>query len=100
MQVSKTRDSPAAAPDEIAAVAERAVDTARAVGASNAERLAQYVADAVVWTDELPPSAVAYVAAHAADSRSRSSEHDAFAAERALQASWLAERLGLSAQTG
>ena len=90
----------AAAPDEIAAVAERAVDTARAVGASNAERLAQYVADAVVWTDELPPSAVAYVAAHAADSRSRSSEHDAFAAERALQASWLAERLGLSAQTG
>jgi hypothetical protein len=79
-------------------VAERAVEAARAAGAMTAERLAQYVVDAVVWTSELPPSAVAYVAAHAADSRSRSETADAFAAERALQASWLTDRLGLSAE--
>ena len=90
--------SAAASAEELSAAAERAVESAQAAGAATAERLAQYVVDAVVWTNELPPSAVAYVAAHVADSRSRSEVLDAFAAERVLQASWLADRLGLSAE--
>ena len=86
----------AEATDDVAAAAGFAVEAARAAGAANAERLASYAADAVDWTKALPPSGVAYVAAHAADSRSRSDAPDAFAAERALQAQWLAESLGLS----
>jgi hypothetical protein len=82
--------------DEVAAAAAAAVNAAQLAGAGNAERLASYAADAVEWTIALPPSGVAYVAAHAADSRSRADTADAFAAERALQAQWLAERLGLS----
>ena len=97
--VDHARLAAAAAPDEVAAAAESAVDAARAAGATNGERLAQYVVDAVVWTKELPPSSVAYVAAHAADARSRSGEADAFAAERALQASWLTDRLSLAEET-
>lgn len=60
-----------------------------------ARRLAGFVEDAVDWV-ELPPAALAYVAAHAADSRSRATAEDAFAEERALQSQWLAERLRLS----
>ena len=59
-----------------------------------AKRLAGFVQDAVDWV-ELPPAALAYVAAHAADSRSRVSQDDPFEAERSLQSAWLAERLGL-----
>jgi hypothetical protein len=83
--------------DEVGAAAAAAVTAAEDSGAGNAERLASYAADAVEWTTALPPGGVAYVAAHAADSRSRVDEADAFAAERALQARWLAERLDLSA---
>lgn len=86
----------AESPDDVAAAAASAVQAARAAGATNAERLASYAADAVDWTRALPPSGVAYVAAHVADSRSRSDAPDAFAAERELQAQWLADSLGLS----
>jgi len=85
----------ASSPDEVAAAADAAVDAAQRTGAANAERLASYAADAVEWTTALPPSGVAYVAGHAADSRSRADSSDAFAAERALQAKWLAEHLAL-----
>jgi hypothetical protein len=86
----------ASSSDEVAAAAAAALTAAQRVGAGNAERLASYAADAVEWTTALPPSGVAYVAAHTADSRSREDAPDAFAAERALQAKWLAERLDLS----
>ena len=58
------------------------------------KRLAGFVEDAVDWV-ELPAAALAYVAAHAADGRSRVVADDAFAAERSLQSAWLAEHLGL-----
>ena len=82
-------------PDEVAAAAEAAVGASQREGAGNAERLGSYAVDAVEWTKALPPSGVAYVAAHAADSRSRADSADAFGAERALQAQWLAEHLAL-----
>jgi hypothetical protein len=85
----------ASSPDEVAAAAEAAVEATQRAGAGNAERLGSYAVDAVEWTIALPPSGVAYVAAHAADSRSRADSADAFAAERASQAQWLAEHLGL-----
>lgn len=83
-------------PAEIASAAKAAVAAASRAGAVNAERLSAYAEDAVDWEAALPPSGVAYVAAHAADSRSRAGSADDFAAERSLQAQWLAERLGLS----
>jgi hypothetical protein len=83
-------------PDAVAAASAAATAAAAAGGAGSAERLAAYAEDAVGWTAELPPSGIAYVAAHAADSRSRAESADAFAAERALQAGWLDDRLGLS----
>jgi hypothetical protein len=83
-------------PDEITNAAVAAAAAAAAAGAANAERLASYAEDAVGWASSLPPSGVAYVAAHAADSRSRAESADPFATERALQAEWLAERLVLS----
>jgi hypothetical protein len=82
-------------PAEVAAAAHAAVSAAAAAGAANAERLSAYAEDAVEWADSLPPSGVAYVAAHAADSRSRAESADAFTAERAVQADWLVARLGL-----
>ena len=85
----------AGAPEEIASAAAAAIEAARSAGAANAARLAEYAADAVEWADALPPSGVAYVAAHAADARSRSESEDAFADERALQSRTLAELLGL-----
>jgi hypothetical protein len=85
----------ASSPDEVAVAARATADAAQRVGAGNVERLALYALDAVDWTASLPPSGVAYVAAHTADSRSRADSSDAFAAERAIQAQWLAERLGL-----
>jgi hypothetical protein len=92
----------ARSPEAVAVAAAEAVSAARSAGAAkragaaNAERLASYAADAVEWTTTYPPSGVAYVAAHTADSRSRAASDDAFAAERALQAQWLADHLGLA----
>jgi hypothetical protein len=87
-------------PKEIAAAARSAVQAAAAATAANAERLASYAEDAVGWAESLPPSGVAYVAAHTADSRNRRDSADAFAAERAFQADWLVDRLGLSRDGG
>ena len=74
--------------------AAHAVAAALPEDARAARRLAGFVEDAVDWV-ELPPAALAYVAAHAADSRSRPTSDDPFAAERAEQSRWLAERLAL-----
>jgi hypothetical protein len=95
LEAPAARLAEAAEPAEIAAAARAAVAAAATGGATNAERLAAYAEDAVDWAASLPPSGVAYVAAHAADSRSRAESADDFAAERALQAHWLAEALGL-----
>jgi DNA-directed RNA polymerase specialized sigma24 family protein len=86
----------AATPNDVAAAAAPAAAAAQRAGLANAERLGSYAADAVEWTKSLPPSGVAYVAAHTADARSRAESADAFASERVLQAQWLAEHLGLA----
>jgi hypothetical protein len=82
--------------DDLEAVrhAARALEAALPQEARVAGRLAGFVEDAVDWI-ELPPAALAYVAAHAADSRSGPIPDDPFVAERALQSRWLAERLRL-----
>lgn len=61
--------------------------------ARHAGHLATYVLDAVEWLED--PAGVAYVAAHAADSRSAPDDGDPFVRERTLQANWLCEELQL-----
>jgi len=82
--------------DAIAAAAAAAAKAAEDADARVAERLAGYAADAVAWATEYPPSGVAFVAAYAAQARSNHPDVDPFAAERAEQARWLADRLVLS----
>jgi hypothetical protein len=60
-----------------------------------AERLCGFVLDAVEALSAYPPASTAYIAARAANQRSTAAVADPFAAERAWQAQWLVERLGL-----
>jgi hypothetical protein len=64
--------------------------------ARHAGHLASYVLDALAWREDA--AGVAYVAAHAADSRSDPDDDgDPFVREREIQARWLAEALQLVA---
>jgi hypothetical protein len=83
----------AAIPDAAAAAA----DAAYEAGRPNAAVLAELASDAARSVGAVPPAMVGYIAAHAADSRRPAGEEDPFAAERDVQASWLVDRLGLSA---
>jgi hypothetical protein len=82
------------------AVLRTAAESAAAAAADEprtrpAHRLALFVVDAVDYLDECPVATLAYIAARAANFRSRVEVDDPVAAERAWQSAWLAERLGL-----
>ena len=72
-----------------------ASEAAYEAGKPDVARVAEYAGDAAEAVGEVPPAMVAYIAAHAADACSSAGVDDPFAAERAVQSQWLAERLGL-----
>jgi hypothetical protein len=82
--------------DAVADAALAAADAAYDANRPNAAILAELAADAARGVDVAPPATMAFVAAHAADSRSNASERDLFADERQVQSAWLAKALGLS----
>jgi hypothetical protein len=68
----------------------------RAAEASrHARRLCQYAEDACDYASSGETAAVAFIAVHAHDSRTRVDVSDPFTAERQWQAKWLAKRLGI-----
>ena len=72
-------------------------DAAAAAGKSDAADLAGYVADAVEYASQGHTVSPAFIAAHAADLHAPVGIDDPFAAERASQGLWLAQRLELTA---
>lgn len=70
---------------------------ARARGARQAAKLCAYVLDAGEALGAYPVASSAYIAARAANQRSSAGAADPYAAERAWQADWLVQRLGLDA---
>jgi hypothetical protein len=71
-------------------------DAAAAAGEGDAADLAGYVADAVEYASQGDVVGPAFIAAHAADVHAPVGVDDPFAAERASQGLWLAQRLGLT----
>lgn len=65
-------------------------------GQRYAKRLCEYASDALGYADDADTAAVAFVAAHAYDSRTQVDVADPFRSEREWQAAWLAERLRIA----
>jgi hypothetical protein len=86
----------AASVAELGALAEAVGDAAAAAGKADAADLAGYVADAVEYVSQGDLVGPAFIAAHAADVHAPVGVDDPFAAERASQGLWLAQRLGLT----
>jgi hypothetical protein len=80
---------------EVAAAADAASADAVANGAHAAAQLAELAGEAAQALASEPASVVAYVAAYAADLHASSAERDAFATERAEQARWFRDELGV-----
>jgi hypothetical protein len=70
-------------------------DQAHAHGRAQAARMCGYVGDAGYSAQHDPVASVTYIAARAANHRSRSEHADPYAAERAWQAEWLVRQLAL-----
>jgi hypothetical protein len=83
------------APEAWVPVAVACGQDAAAAGGRPAAKLCGYVVDAVEAIDFYPVASVAYIASRAANQRSSPDVEDPYAAERAWQADWLAERLNL-----
>lgn len=77
-------------------VARECAELASARGAWQAVKLCCYVSDAIEAVASYPVASVAYIAARAAHQRSSAESDDPYAAERAWQATWLAENLRLN----
>jgi hypothetical protein len=82
--------------DALAGLAGELVDEAHRSGRTQAARLCGYVGDAVTSTRGDPVASVAYIAARAANHRSRADTADPYLTERAWQAGWLVDQLGLA----
>lgn len=81
---------------ELMTLASACAAAASAPSARTARRLCLFFHDCLEWLGEYPPAAFGFVAAHAAEARSRLVP-DAAEAERVRQAEWLTARLGLGA---
>ena len=84
--------------ERLRTVARAAADDAARRRRRQANRLAMLVVDCIDYLDEVPVATIAYIAARAANSRSTATDDDPYAAERAWQAKWMSDRLGLMEQ--
>jgi hypothetical protein len=92
-----TVDSPLWAElDALAGLAGDLAEQAHSRGLAQAERLCGFASDAVTSTRGDPVALVAYIAARAANHRSRAGTPEPYLAERAWQSAWLTDQLGLS----